>query len=274
MTAFSFENLILKPLQKMLSDMLKWVLNILSSLSSDFFKLSVIQSILDLFQYVMYAMFILGVLFSLIDFITAYMDGENPSVFTIVKNVGKGLFTALFMQKVMQLGYEVIYNFAAILLKGTKNIDNLFSLTNLSRLFHFQSSETLIGLCITIFLIVVLLCLLFQLLERNGMFLLYQCTSVFYIIGICRGYESLFSQWLKQGFVICFINFVQILFFIVGLTFLKNEATLLIAVGMLVSSLRVEKIMRYLSVTERWQKKGESLVNGASDAFKQGVLTV
>lgn len=271
MESFSFETLILKPLLKMLIQVLQWILPLFQQLNQTFFTLDIVQSILALFQYVMYAVFVLGVMIALIDFVTLLFDGGRPSLLSLVKNVGKGLFVTLFMQKLMQLAYMCIYSLSQSIFRLNTTVTQMFEQKQLAQLFHFTESDTLIGIIVIGILITIFMIMFLQLLERNGIFLLHQCMSVFYIIGICRGVDDMFSMWLRQGVALCFIHFVQILFFVVGLAFLNYPDVVFFAIGLLLVAVRLEEMIFSLTLFNDLKPSHLSMMRSGTSAFLRSV---
>lgn len=271
MVEFSLDTVVLKPLLVMVVEMLKWTIRLFPNVGAGFFELSIIQQVLVFFQYLMYGMFVVGSILAIIDFVVSYFDGVNPSVMTTIKSIATGLFAALFMQKIILLAYETIYFLTQKLLL-IQNSDDLFSQQKIAESFHFQANNNMIGLVVVIILICLILGVLFQFLERNGLFLLHQCTGIFFIISICRGYETAFSTWLKQGMILCFMNFMQMLFFVVALLFLQQAATALVAIGLMLTALRIEKVFMLLPAMSRVSFKQNSMIQAATTAFKRSVV--
>lgn len=269
MVDFSLDAIILKPLFTMFLEMLKWSIQLFPNVGGEFFSLTIIQKILAFFQYLMYGMFIIGSLLALIDFIVSYIDGAHPNAMTTAKSICKGLVAALFMQKMVLLSYEAIYFLTYRFFLLQNEISDIFSQQKIADTFRFQANNQMIGLIIVLILIFLILNILFQFLERNGLFLLHQCTSIFFIISICRGYETAFSTWLKQGMVLCFMNFMQMLFFVVALVFFQQATTAFIALGLMLTAYRIEKVLTFLPMMNRITFKQYAVVQNAKEAFNR-----
>lgn len=267
MEAFSFETLILKPLLEMLVQLLGWVLRLFQSLNNNFLEQDIVKQIIELFQYVMYAMYLVGILLALIDFVSCYLDGSQPHLLNLVKNVGKGLFITLFMQKIMQLAYEFVYYLSTAFFHFEQVTKRLNETNELSQIFHFKDSTALIGVVVVSGLIIIFVMMLFQLLERNGMFLLHQCMGIFYIVGVCRGTDMIFSTWIRQGIALCFMNFMQVLFFVVGLMMLYYPDVMLFAIGILLVSIRMDKMIAPFILADRAHLRRLGLMDNGASAF-------
>lgn len=263
---FSLENLVLKPLLVMLLEMLKWMLSLVSLLGAQFFEHELVQSILMLFQYVMYGMCVIGIIFALVDYVMMYIDGKVPIFTRVFGNIVRGFIAAMWMQKLMQLGYEVCYFLMQQIIQTPIGFDAIFSSEKMTELFDLGPGNTLIDFMISVFLVVVLVNLLIQLFERNSIFLLHQCAGVFYIVGICRGQHYLLAEWIRQGLKLCFLNFMQIVFFYVALSLLDTPTTIVFGLGMLVAAIRLEKILEQLL---QLKSTHPHIYQGAQVAFKR-----
>lgn len=272
MADFSLDALVLKPLLTMLLEMLKWSIQLFPNVGGDFFSLAIVQQILIFFQCLMYGMFIVGSSLALIDFVVFYIDGEKPSAMATMKSICKGLFAALFMQKIILLAYETIYFFTQKFLLIQSDVDEMFSQEKLAEIFHYKVGNQMIGLVVVCILTFLILSIFFQFLERNGLFILHQGTSIFFIISICRGYETAFSTWMKQGITLCFMNFMQMLLFVIALVFLQQSMTSFVAIGLMFTAYRIERVVAWLPIMQRTSLKQYTIIQTAKDAFNRSSL--
>lgn len=267
MEEMSLEHLILKPLLDMLFQMFQWSLQMFDVVGQTFLTLDVVRDVLMLFQYITYAMFVIGVLFALIDFVTLYLDGFQPQIFPVLKNIGRGLFMTLFIQRIMQLMYEVVHYFMRMLIHTKKESAFTLTIEDITKVLHFQHTDVLIGVFVMSVLITLFIGVLFQVLERNGFFLLHQCVVVFYIIGICRGAENVLSAWLQQGIMLCFMNFIQLLFVGIAIAMLQNGQLLPLGIGFMLAALRIDRYLKLLLANQN----GVQILKKARHALIQSI---
>lgn len=267
----SFESLILKPLLEMLFRVLYWLLQLFQLFGQSFFTIEIVENILLLFQSLMYGIFVIGVLLALIDYVVLYLDGSVSSFFSVGKNIGKALIITLCIQKLMLLAYESILFLSRRFLHFEIKGESLFSLEKLATLFQFQVADTLIGIFLVLTFIFIFAKILLQIIARNGLFLCFQCTVIFYIIGICRGRENVFSSWLIFGLSLCFTHFVQILFLSVALVYFTDAKMLILSCSLLLAAMQIEKILEYVHIIENRKISKYRFIQNTSSALQKSI---
>lgn len=269
---FSFEGLILKPMVKMIFGFMSWVYSNLLQLTSDFFNIGIIIKTLDLIQYTMYGMFVLGLAISLIDYAVDHMDGNKPNAFALLKNNAKAFFVAMFSQKLMLLTFQ-IGKFISDLISKLHENEDIFSENMFAKLVgHQKESITLIILTIAVFALVLILMISFQVLERNGMFLMHLAMTSFYIISICRGYADPFAGWTKQGIAICFANTLQTLCIVIAFFLFQSVETFFIGQGVLMTASKTERIMQQFAFSSGSRKNASTMINAGMTAIRYATI--
>lgn len=268
MPDFSLEGLILKPLMGFLLTALQFVYKMFAEFSTNFFQLSIINKTLELFQYIMFGMFVIGLTLSLIDYATDQIDGNNPNAFNLLINNAKALFVAMFSQKLLLLLFEIAKFFTDLIFKLEKET-KLFTENNLRVSMGMDSGTIVFIMLLAIILVFVLfVIIMFQYLERNGMFLLHLGMTCFYIVSICRGYTDPFTQWTKQGIAICFANTFQMLCLVLGFALFETPLTFLLGVGLFITASKTDRVMQQFSFSSGSRRNASAMMQAGMTAFQ------
>jgi|GEM_PF-4812584 hypothetical protein len=207
----------------------------------------VVSFILDVFGYIGFALFGVGLLISIFEYLEAHLEGEIPNIGVLVLNTIKSFSWILFIRPVVYYLYVAFYVILGRIMSGmgivsSENINfNLFSDSILlSSIFITYLS---VSCCIAIFKNV------FDTLKRTGYVVVHVCIGYFYVIDIQRGNTQNAGAWGRQAIGLFLQTFFQTTILMLGMCIISmqpgNASAFLIGAGFMSASKTIGNIVGY-----------------------------
>lgn len=231
----------------------------MASMGSTLFEIEFVASIVLFFNYLGWALFVVGIVVSIFETAIEYQSGRgNISASGI--NIIKGFMaTSLFSVLPIEL-YKSTIDLQTSLTTGITGHDQSLSDLGNSIFSSFTSVEDVFSLSsmaessvamanitnpfLWIFIIIMMgyavVKVFFANLKIGGIMLIQICVGSFYMFSVPRGYNDGFISWCKQIIGLCLTNFLQITILTAGLMVIKDNC--IIGLGLMFSAGEVPRV--------------------------------
>lgn len=240
------------------NQILDWIHATLVDLFSDFFteingmgveifEFSWVQEILLFFQYIAWALFVVGMILAVFEMALAYQHGRG-SIQDLALNLIKGFLAASLITKLPVEVYKFTITLQGLLSAGIigadKSIGNIAS-GNLDVVGGLAMSAVFV-----IFLLIALgysvIKVFFANIKRGGILLVQIGVGCLYMISIPRGFMDAFIGWCKHMFGICLAAFFQTIVLTAGLLVFRDNY--LLGVGLMLSATEIPRITEQFGI--------------------------
>lgn len=214
----------------------------INNMGAEIFDLPWIKGLIDLFAKFGWALFAVGALVSVFEFIIEYKQGKG-SLQNVGINILKGFFAATLFSIVpvslykfavsLQAGFS--YNILAEI-SGANSVGDVFTkvFNDLQAFSTYTNAVSTIAICYC-----VLKCF-FQNIKRGGIILIQICIGSLYMFSVPRGITDGFISWFKQIIALCLMAFIQTTLLLFGImTWAENPV---IAFGIMLAASEAPRI--------------------------------
>jgi len=242
------------------------VLKYMSDISINLFDNQIVNSVLQLMDYIGWILLAVGILFAIVNVYISYIENESVNFHLLILNIFKGLIAILFLKvgaiRLFQLSITVNKLIANI--TSTPNYQQ--SIDNLSSTLDKAALGILWVIVIALIVLVSILVCLIQILKRGGMYIAHIMVGYLYIFSIPSGNMDGFMSWCRQTVAIALTNVLQTAMLFMGLSLMASDASkIFLGIGIIMAASKVEEIAgKYGMSTGATGNMGSS----ASKAFR------
>ena len=258
-----FSDLIYQKIIALLGDFF----GVMNATGYDLFGMPWIRQIVQLFQNLGWALFIVGIVVALFDFAIESQNGRGDPK-TLALNIIKGFFAVnLFCVVPVQL-----YGFTVSLQSSMSS--------DMTGLIAPEGSGTLLNACLDVingFLFGPLLGILiavmmgysvikvfFSSIKRGGILLIQISVGAMYMFSVPRGYTDGFIMWIKQVIATCLTAFLQSTMLICGLILFKDHW--LLGLGVMLAAGEIPRIAGLFGLETAARPNINGAINTAQSA--------
>lgn len=258
-----FSDLIYQKIIALLGDFF----GVMNATGYDLFGMPWIRQIVQLFQNLGWALFIVGIVVALFDFAIESQNGRGDPK-TLALNIIKGFFAVnLFCVVPVQL-----YGFTVSLQSSMSS--------DMTGLIAPEGSGTLLNACLDVingFLFGPLLGILiavmmgysvikvfFASIKRGGILLIQIAVGSMYMFSVPRGYTDGFIMWIKQVIATCLTAFLQSTMLICGLILFKDHW--LLGLGVMLAAGEIPRIAGLFGLETAARPNINGVINTAQSA--------
>lgn len=258
-----FSDLIYQKIIALLGDFF----GVMNATGYDLFGMPWIRQIVQLFQNLGWALFIVGIVVALFDFAIESQNGRGDPK-TLALNIIKGFFAVnLFCVVPVQL-----YGFTVALQSSMSS--------DMTGLIAPEGSGTLLNACLDVingFLFGPLLGILiavmmgyavikvfFSSIKRGGILLIQISVGAMYMFSVPRGYTDGFIMWIKQVIATCLTAFLQSTMLICGLILFKDHW--LLGLGVMLAAGEIPRIAGLFGLETAARPNINGVINTAQSA--------
>ena len=258
-----FSDLIYQKIIALLGDFF----GVMNATGYDLFGMPWIKQIVQLFQNLGWALFIVGIVVALFDFAIESQNGRGDPK-TLALNIIKGFFAVnLFCVVPVQL-----YGFTVALQSSMSS--------DMTGLIAPEGSGTLLNACLDVingFLFGPLLGILiavmmgyavikvfFSSIKRGGILLIQISVGAMYMFSVPRGYTDGFIMWIKQVIATCLTAFLQSTMLICGLILFKDHW--LLGLGVMLAAGEIPRIAGLFGLETAARPNINGVINTAQSA--------
>ncbi len=255
----------------------------MSNMGAELFDISWVQSIVLFFDYLAWALYVVGLVVAIFDTAINFQNGRG-SIKETGLNAIKGFLAASLFSTVPVELYKLAISLQSELTAGltgsASNVGDLASeiVTTIqgagSTIAEVQSSDVLTGMDITmspillIFIIILMgyavIKIFFANLKRGGILLIMISVGSLYLFSVPRGYIDGFVSWCKQIVGLCLTAFLQSVMLVAGLMLFPDNV--LLGLGLMLAASEIPRIAGQFGLDTSTKGNVMSAVYGAQAA--------
>lgn len=255
----------------------------MSNMCAELFDISWVQSIVLFFDYLAWALYVVGLVVAIFDTAINFQNGRG-SIKETGLNAIKGFLAASLFSTVPVELYKLAISLQSELTAGltgsASNVGDLASeiVTTIqgagSTIAEVQSSDVLTGMDITmspillIFIIILMgyavIKIFFANLKRGGILLIMISVGSLYLFSVPRGYIDGFVSWCKQIVGLCLTAFLQSVMLVAGLMLFPDNV--LLGLGLMLAASEIPRIAGQFGLDTSTKGNVMSAVYGAQAA--------
>lgn len=239
---------------------------VMNTMGSDLFGLPWVKQIVQLFQNLGWALFIVGIVVALFEFAIESQNGRgDPKALAL--NIIKGFFAVnLFCNVPVQL-----YSFSVKLQLGMNgSMTGLVSPDGGSladaclKAFNTMMFGALLGILILIMMGYAIIKVFLSSIKRGGILLIQIAVGSLYMFSVPRGFTDGFIMWIKQIIATCLTAFLQSTMLVCGLILFKDHW--LLGLGIMLAAGEIPRIAGAFGLETAARPNINSVVNTAQSA--------
>lgn len=255
----------------------------MSNMGAELFDISWVQSIVLFFDYLAWALYVVGLVVAIFDTAINFQNGRG-SIKETGLNAIKGFLAASLFSTVPVELYKLAISLQSELTAGltgsASNVGDLASeiVTTIqgagTTIAEVQSSDVLTGMDITmspillIFIIILMgyavIKIFFANLKRGGILLIMISVGSLYLFSVPRGYIDGFVSWCKQIVGLCLTAFLQSVMLVAGLMLFPDNV--LLGLGLMLAASEIPRIAGQFGLDTSTKGNVMSAVYGAQAA--------
>lgn len=255
----------------------------MSNMGAELFDISWVQSIVLFFDYLAWALYVVGLVVAIFDTAINFQNGRG-SIKETGLNAIKGFLAASLFSTVPVELYKLAISLQSELTAGltgsASNVGDLASeiVTTIqgagTTIAEVQSSDVLTGMDITmspillIFIIILMgyavIKIFFANLKRGGILLITISVGSLYLFSVPRGYIDGFVSWCKQIVGLCLTAFLQSVMLVAGLMLFPDKV--LLGLGLMLAAGEIPRIAGQFGLDTSTKGNVMSAVYGAKAA--------
>lgn len=255
----------------------------MSNMGAELFDISWVQSIVLFFDYLAWALYVVGLVVAIFDTAINFQNGRG-SIKETGLNAIKGFLAASLFSTVPVELYKLAISLQSELTAGltgsASNVGDLASeiVTTIqgagTTIAEVQSSDVLTGMDITmspillIFIIILMgyavIKIFFANLKRGGILLIMISVGSLYLFSVPRGYIDGFVSWCKQIVGLCLTAFLQSVMLVAGLMLFPDKV--LLGLGLMLAAGEIPRIAGQFGLDTSTKGNVMSAVYGAQAA--------
>lgn len=256
----------------------------MGSMGAELFAMSWVQSIVLFFNYLAWALFVVGLVVAGFEFGIEYSSGRGDLKATALNIIKGFLSVSLFTTVPIRL-YELTISLQSQLtaeitgygtgsladaaLQALSNFDAVDSLTEYvthSAIAGFGVVSSPIMVLFALFLMAyAVMKVFFANLKRGGILLIQIAVGSLYMFSIPRGYTEGFTQWCKEIINICLAAFLQSILLVAGLMVFRDHA--LLGLGLMLAAGELSNIARVSGMDSSAATNARNAANTARSAI-------
>lgn len=231
----SIFNGIINWIYEVIFSVIKVVFTKINETGSDLFRLPWVQSLVNFFYILGWALFAIGLVVSISDMVIEYSNGKGD-----VKTTAINWLKAVLAVSLFTILPERLYNFAVYTQDSVSRsiIDQVTDENYYHHLVEFN-----VNFVNVIFILMILYAtvkVFFANVKRGGILLTLIGVGSLYMLNLPRGYSDGFNGWIKQVIALCFTSFMQTTLFFTGLITIQSDW--LIGTCLILSATEVPRI--------------------------------
>ena len=231
----SIFNGIINWIYEVIFSVIKVVFTKINETGSDLFRLPWVQSLVNFFYILGWALFAIGLVVSISDMVIEYSNGKGD-----VKTTAINWLKAVLAVSLFTILPERLYNFAVYTQDSVSRsiIDQVTDENYYHHLVEFN-----VNFVNVIFILMILYAtvkVFFANVKRGGILLTLIGVGSLYMLNHPRGYSDGFNGWIKQVIALCFTSFMQTTLFFTGLITIQSDW--LIGTCLILSATEVPRI--------------------------------
>lgn len=255
----------------------------MSNMGAELFDISWVQSIVLFFNYLAWALYVVGLVVAVFDTAINFQNGRG-SIRETGLNAIKGFLAASLFSTVPVELYKLAISLQSELTAGltgsASNVGDLATeiVTTIqgagTTISEVQSSDVLTGMDITaspillIFIIILMgyavIKIFFANLKRGGILLIMISVGSLYLFSVPRGYIDGFVSWCKQIVGLCLTAFLQSVMLVAGLLLFPDNV--LLGLGLMLAASEIPRIAGQFGLDTSTKGNVMSAVYGAQAA--------
>ena len=234
----------------------------MGSMGAELFEMSWVQSIVQFFSYLAWALFVTGLVVACFECGIEFASGRGQgSLKGIAINAIKGFLAVNLFSVVPVRLYELSISLQSTLTEGltgygsrsigdvaAEALEDFDLVESLSEAVEASATMGGFGEVRSVFMVLFCVILMayavikvfFANLKRGGILLIQISVGSLYMFSVPRGYSDGFVQWCKQIVGLCLTAFLQSVMLIAGLMVFKDQA--LLGLGLMLSAGEVPRI--------------------------------
>ncbi|EGD45793.1 hypothetical protein Cpap_0160 [Ruminiclostridium papyrosolvens DSM 2782] len=242
--------------------------SMMGSMGADLFDMSWVKSVVLLFSYLAWALYVTGLVVAVFECGIEYQSGRG-SIKDTSLNVIKGfmavsLFTTVPIE-LYKLSVSLQSSFTSGITKITGSDGNISTmakatLTNVGGV----GMNTIITIFILVLMGYAIIKVFFANLKRGGILLIQIAVGSLYMFSVPRGYIDGFTAWCKQVIGLCLTAFLQSIILTAGLMVFNSN--MLLGLGLMLASSEIPRIAGQFGLDTSTKASLTSTVNAAQSA--------
>ncbi len=219
------------------------VLKYMSDISINLFDNQIVNSVLQLMEYIGWILLAVGILFAIVNVYISYIENESINFHLLILNIFKGLIAILFLKVGAIRLFELSITVNNLIANITSKPNYQQSLDTLSSSLDKAAFGVIWFLVILLIVIVSILVCLVQILKRGGMYIAHIMVGYLYIFSIPSGNMEGFTSWCRQTMAIALTNVLQTAMLFMGLALMASDASkIFLGIGVIMAASKVEEI--------------------------------
>lgn len=235
------------------------VFTLINSSVSDVFDLDWVQSLLLFFRYFAWALFVIGLVVAVFEYVIEYQNGQANFKSVFMNGIKGFMAVGTFTVVPIEL-YRFCLTLESGLVSGITNtggymtlMENImtsfegvdptqiFAATDLGKGFGSQIlTSPFIALALIIMMCYAVIKVFFSAIKRGGILIIQIAVGTLYMFSVPRGYLDGFTSWCKQVIALCVTTFLQTLLMTGGLLTIREHPIL--GIGIMLSAKEVPRI--------------------------------
>ena len=211
----------------------------MGSMGAELFEMSWVQSVVLLFYYLAWALYVTGIVVAAFECGIEYQNGRG-SIRDTALNVIKGFLAASLFTTVTGVGEDIGTVAAGIV----QSLQDAATWQEAATSGVFGGIGSISSPIFMIFLLILMgyavIKVFFANLKRGGILLIQIAVGSLYLFSVPRGYIDGFVGWCKQVIGLCLTAFLQATVLIAGLMVVKDQA--LLGLGLMLSAGEIPRI--------------------------------
>ena len=210
----------------------------MGSMGAELFEMSWVQSVVLLFYYLAWALYVTGIVVAAFECGIEYQNGRG-SIRDTALNVIKGFLAASLFTTVPVELYKLSISLQGSFTAGITGLGEDIATSGV-----FGGIGSISSPIFMIFLLILMgyavIKVFFANLKRGGILLIQIAVGSLYLFSVPRGYIDGFVGWCKQVIGLCLTAFLQATVLIAGLMVVKDQA--LLGLGLMLSAGEIPRI--------------------------------
>lgn len=240
----------------------------MGSMGAELFDMSWVKSVVLLFSYLAWALYVTGLVVAVFECGIEYQSGRG-SIKDTALNVIKGFMAVSLFTTVPVELYKLSVSLQSSFTSGITKITGLdgstssmakATLTN----FGGLGMNTIIAIFILLVMGYAIIKVFFANLKRGGILLIQIAVGSLYMFSVPRGYIDGFTAWCKQVVGLCLTAFLQTVILTAGLMVFNSN--MLLGLGLMLASSEIPRIAGQFGLDTSTKASLMSTVNAAQSA--------
>lgn len=240
----------------------------MGSMGAELFDMSWVKSIVLLFSYLAWALYVTGLVVAIFECGIEYQSGRG-SIKDTALNVIKGFMAVSLFTTVPVELYKMSVTMQSSFTSGiTKMPGSDGSISSMAKAtltnYGGLGTNTIIAIFILLVMGYAIIKVFFANLKRGGILLIQIAVGSLYMFSVPRGYIDGFTAWCKQVIGLCLTAFLQTVILTAGLMVFNTN--MLLGLGLMLASSEIPRIAGQFGLDTSTKASLMSTVNAAQSA--------